>query len=351
MMRLTVGTFVVLALAGAVVLINGCGGTASPGPQAGTQDLTLNANGVVEADLIAGAGSNNPNDGTDVGDVLVSNDDDFIMVEIELAAGWVMSGSHVYVGTNPPLKPNGKPLPPGQFPYQESYDPPATEATIPVPNEWPAGTTLKVAVHAVVCPVLDGTSMDSTAAAVLLASYPLQFGLSGTPRGSLTVSLVDDNLVVVFEAASPNLLRQTWLHVGKTLRCDYLSFPNKEDHITAATPDGVPTYTYTIPLASISAAPGDTLFVVAVANMAPPGVTWYYQVFAGDQVLDPVTGGWWCLYYCGGIYFTVTLDGPPPPPPPTGDCETAWTYSRTTTNYNLSPRANPWGWFFDYITE
>lgn len=93
------------------------------------------------ADLFAGKT-------TDVGDVFVWNDATNLYVEIDLAAGWCMTESHVAAAATLAGVPqtNGNPIP-GQFPYGDTYSPCVATDTFTIPLAG-LGTNPYVAVHA-----------------------------------------------------------------------------------------------------------------------------------------------------------------------------------------------------------
>jgi len=93
------------------------------------------------ADLFAGKT-------TDVGDVFVWNDATNLYVEIDLAAGWCMTESHVAAAATLAGIPqtNGNPIP-GQFPYGDTYSPCVTTDTFTIPLAG-IGTNPYIAVHA-----------------------------------------------------------------------------------------------------------------------------------------------------------------------------------------------------------
>jgi hypothetical protein len=99
-------------------------------------------------DLIAGQN-------VDVGDVIVSIEDDNLTVEYQLADGWLMTASHLAVGdelSDLPVNSKGNPVP-GSYPYSESYDPAVSGYVFAIPLDdinLTLGEQLYIAAHAVV---------------------------------------------------------------------------------------------------------------------------------------------------------------------------------------------------------
>ncbi|MFP3898529.1 MAG: hypothetical protein ACLFVD_04395 [Dehalococcoidia bacterium] len=89
----------------------------------------------------------------DVGTVCVWNDGTTLYVKYETSGDWVMTETHLAVGTDLadlPQSKKGNPIP-GQFPEGAYYDPPVTEDTFALDlNGWDPRTVLYIAAHAVV---------------------------------------------------------------------------------------------------------------------------------------------------------------------------------------------------------
>lgn len=79
-----------------------------------------------------------------IGTVSVWNNGTHLFVKYK-TEGWVMTETHLYVGTTPPAKGS-----PGRFPYKRDYDPPVTEDTYVIPlGAWESCTRIYIAAHAV----------------------------------------------------------------------------------------------------------------------------------------------------------------------------------------------------------
>ena len=92
----------------------------------------------------------------DAGNITIWNDADTIFVKIETDDGWEMRNTHVHVADSLSGFPkNGKNPPPGQFDYQESHDPPVSEYTYELENDWDSGDDVLITVHADVCKIID----------------------------------------------------------------------------------------------------------------------------------------------------------------------------------------------------
>jgi hypothetical protein len=84
----------------------------------------------------------------DVGEVTISNDDEYLYVSLRTTGGWSLTETHVAVTSDPSALPKrGKRLVPGQFPEKTVHDPPVTVAHYAVPL--PSGEdVVYVAAHA-----------------------------------------------------------------------------------------------------------------------------------------------------------------------------------------------------------
>lgn len=130
-----------------ILLIAGCGGGTTtaitdqtqtplpkPAPEARSA-MSLNGGPGNTTDFIAGQFY-------DVGDVEVTNTGTELIVHITLSGSWVMTATHLYVGTTIP-----KSTAPGSFPYKALDLPLVTEYTYTVPLTWDCGSELYLAVH------------------------------------------------------------------------------------------------------------------------------------------------------------------------------------------------------------
>lgn len=93
-----------------------------------------------------------------VGTLSITNDAELLTVTYKTTDGWMIAETHLDVASSlsdiPKNKP-GNPIP-GQFTYNDSYDPSVTEVSYELPLEWEVGDLLIVAAHAVVERVVNG---------------------------------------------------------------------------------------------------------------------------------------------------------------------------------------------------
>lgn len=88
---------------------------------------------------------------TKVGDVEVSDDDNFLYIKFSTVNDFCLTETHLHIAENEediPQK-NGNPIP-GKFEYKEEHDC-VKENTYEVPIAWAQGTQLAIAAHAEVC--------------------------------------------------------------------------------------------------------------------------------------------------------------------------------------------------------
>jgi hypothetical protein len=134
-----------VALALTAFVFGGCSGSSNPTQPASVNDDSRNAGYMPEeycgeattVALIAGKH-------TQVGEVIVTNDDGHLYIEYVVWAPWVLVETHVAVADSLagiPQTKKGNP-PPGQFPYNE-------DSIIDI-SQWCCGTPLYIAAHAVV---------------------------------------------------------------------------------------------------------------------------------------------------------------------------------------------------------
>jgi len=122
-------------------------------------------------DLIAGQH-------TVVGQVIVTNDAQYLHVTYQTTGNWYLSATHLDVETDPNAIPqsNGNPIP-GKFQYSSTHNPPVTSYTydnIPAP---PAGVTYFIAAHAEVVNGIGTPHVDYDA-------------LKLAPSGTYTISII-----------------------------------------------------------------------------------------------------------------------------------------------------------------
>ncbi len=97
----------------------------------------------------------------DVGELLVTNDDENLYITYQATGDWFIGKVHVYVGSVEGMPVNNSNVPiPGQFPYHQTYDPYTQTATVTVPL---AGLPecYVIAAHAEMHKVVDGVEVQS----------------------------------------------------------------------------------------------------------------------------------------------------------------------------------------------
>jgi Ca-activated chloride channel family protein len=101
-------------------------------------------------DIIAVGGS--AATATDVGDLIVWQDEDYLYVEYKTVDGWFMTETHLAVGDDkadiPQTKKNNPKV--GKFPYSSSHSPGVTEYMYKIPWTWEEDALLYIAAHCVV---------------------------------------------------------------------------------------------------------------------------------------------------------------------------------------------------------
>jgi hypothetical protein len=241
----------------------------------------------------------------DVGDVKVWNDGEYLFVQYVTSGGWTLGETHLHVATTLAAIPHtskGNPVP-GQFMYSMDHDPQVTEYTYAIDlNGWEPGDDLFIAAHAGVCGPGEG---EPVAAQGVLAVVPLYTWSDAINVGTVTASIVGDNLVVSFDITFAGwVILDTHLYVGFTAPSyppPYALFPYKHEGL-----GGVTTDSYTISLASLGAGCDDVLYISAHAYVSYPSLFVYRDAWSE---LDP-SNGW-------EKYFSVTI-------PCQLVCETAW---------------------------
>lgn len=164
--------------------------------------------------------------------------------------------------------------------------------------------------------------------------------------GSVCVSVDGQNLVVAYNTTGGWELTQTHLWVGddlatmpqtKTGNPQIGLFPYKSGDITGTT-----SYTFSIPLSSLSASLdlcGHTFDIAAHAALRKADGSGGYQTQTGWGAGTQINGrGSWATYFT----YTVSCDAPPPPPPALS-CDTAYALGRTTF-IQLGLTQSRWGW-------
>ena len=96
----------------------------------------------------------------DVGDLLVTNDEENLYITYQATGDWFVGKVHVYVGAIDGLPVNGANVPiPGQFPYSEAYNPYTQTATVTVPLTG-LPTCYVIAAHAEMHRVVNGEEVQ-----------------------------------------------------------------------------------------------------------------------------------------------------------------------------------------------
>lgn len=263
----------------------------------------------------------------DVGDVTISNDEDYLYVHVQTSGDWVLGHTHLYVGAaaDIPSTPNGNPKI-GNFPYNTAHDPAVTSYmyTLDLADLDPC---FIVAFHAEAHlldadgeiiqsetawsdgdEITDGgswatrTDYCAQSCCVTEAQEYVLYGGQTIEVGVLSVVNDEDNLYVTYTTTGCWELGETHVYVGDAANIPTAGngapipgqFPYSEEHSAGTT-----TYTYTIPLAGLPAC-------YAVAAHAAVACT------SGDD---------------------------------DGQTETAWSFG---TEFPNTPR---WGWYSEYCTQ
>lgn len=100
----------------------------------------------------------------DVGNLLVTNDDENLTITYQTTGDWYVGKIHVYVGDIAGLPTNSQNTPiPGQFPYSETYNPYTQTATITIPLA-SLPSCYVIAAHAEVHKIVNGEEVQSETA-------------------------------------------------------------------------------------------------------------------------------------------------------------------------------------------
>ncbi len=264
----------------------------------------------------------------DVGEVYVWNDGEHLYVKYATVNGWSLGETHVHVATSlgdiPQM--NGNPIP-GHFEYSMGHDPLVTEYTYAIDlNSWAPSTELYIAAHADVCgPGADGM----IPAQGVLAVVPLSTWPDAINVGTVTASIVGDNLIVDFDITFAG-----WVIQGTHLLVDftppiypppYQLFPYKHEVLANVTTDS-----YTISLASLGAGCNDVLYISAHANVWYPPPPNVYRDAWSELNPMPWPAPW-------QKYFSITI-------PCMYVCETAW-------GNGLDFPGKNWAMYFTYTVQ
>jgi len=360
----------VLAVLVCAWLLGSCGGNSS------LSDSALSANGhsfaatedtPLVCELIAGAGQGWPGTGIDVGQVEVWNDGDNLHVTYVLdAEGWYFGDDslHLWVGKDAPEPP----VAPGQFPFKGTPDQADSEYEFVLPlegfypahgNEDPVAydwteADLYIAAHGVVCSEVDGGELPVSG---VFATWTLVYGATFEEIGWVTLAIDGNNLVVTIHCDPPWTMTETQLYLG-------LTPPNKlapgswpYQHTGLA--PGTTNDTYTIPLNSIPAGPGDTVYIAihAVVVNSITGASETAMSWDDDNNAQWKENNW--KRYS---WFEVP-DGSGEPGEPYEICETMWGLDWNLGGDGVSANepgwfptfydfaVKKWGWLFTYSTE
>lgn len=267
---------------------------------------------------------------TDVGSIVITNDDTNIYVTYNTINGWVLNETHLYVGhpDNIPTNNAGNPQI-GQFPYNDTHNN-ATSFTITVPID-ESLDCYAVAAHASVSLIIDGEVVQSETAwsdgddindggswatysefclldccEVEPSTYTYIAG-QNIEIGSLEVTNDDENLYITYNFNEGWFANVTHLYVGalENLPTNNANipipgqFPYSTDHDPA-----VQTYTYTIPLSDIDAvdcpiiaAHSEVVLIDDNGDVVQTETGWSY----GDEFPDSPRWGWYseyCYEFC-----------------------------------------------------
>ncbi|MCJ8289175.1 MAG: hypothetical protein HRT58_08605 [Crocinitomicaceae bacterium] len=259
-----------------------------------------------------------------VGNIIVSNDDDFIYVTFNTENGWVLNETHVYVGDPNGIPTNGAGNPQiGLFPYRDAHNG-ATSFTVTVPID----SNLEcyaVAAHASVSLIDNGTVIQSETAWsngnpinnggswATYSEYCLTdcceyetvsydyFAGQTIPVGSLNVTNDDQNLYVTFDFSGGDwYTQQTHLYVGPASDIPKnganIPIPGQFPYVVTHNP-AVQTYTYTIPLGDLDpcyviAAHSEMIQVDGDGNIVSEETGWSF----GTEFPDTPRWGWYSEY-------------------------------------------------------
>ncbi|MCT4637660.1 MAG: hypothetical protein N4A72_08115 [Bacteroidales bacterium] len=264
------------------------------------------------------------------GQIIVSNDDDYLYVTFTTSNGWVMGATHLFVGDMADLPVNKKGNPKiGHFPDKATHNPYVTEYTY-VFDLSELNDCYVIAAHAEVYLLDDmgnpiqsetawgeGTPFNESGSWAMYFSYCTQecqpciiqpevfdiFGGQTIPVGNLSVTNDEQNLYVTFNFTGDWYMGVTHLYVG-TLQ--NLPTNNANTPIPGQFPYNVmhnpyvQTYTYIIPLASLP----DCYIIAAHA-----------EAHKLDDMGNPIQS------------------------------ETAWSFGVEF------PNTNRWGWYSPYCTQ
>ena len=367
----SIHAFLMLAALLGLLAAAGCSGGAS-GSVMGDRDSTATAGSPFVTELIAGAGQGWPATGEDAGKVSIWNDGTYLYVKYNAEGSWYFGedGSlaeslHLYVGDTKPTT-----TAPGQFPFKSPALDGATEYTFQLPlvngsHNW-TGDNLYIAAHAGVCITEGGDpgGIDLGIAQGVFLTTNLYLGSTFIDIGSVTWSIVGTNLVVDIDVDPGYAVTDSHLYVDPTTP-PILPFGGWPYGFSSPEFDAS-TYTYTVPLADISADCGTFLYYGVHVHVDPDG--------SDPNIVGGTALGWEAgcatpleLPNGGGPhqffkYCDLTLPDcvTTPPIPGTERCETAWGLDPVNGNDGISKNEpgwfetffnsnkKPWGWVFRY---
>jgi len=205
---------------------------------------------------------------TDVGDVLVWNDDATLYVKYDVTdADWCITETHLQVSTSLDAIPQKKGNPiPGHFEINESHDPCISEKEYVYDISWAVGTELFVAAHAVVGTQagFEDPNLDNFAAALpdqvtMSVTYPFANGPAYFPTTTVSGGTVLDG---TYEGWCVDTEHEIYENVGYTANVyssyeelpagvvdrpenlDLVNWVINQGFVGKVSPGGFGTYTY-----------------------------------------------------------------------------------------------------------
>jgi hypothetical protein len=345
--------YLILFIAAAMLLAS-CGGstnTVADGMGGGSERLfAATQDSPFVTELIAGAGQGWPGTGIDVGEAHVWNDGDNLHVAYFLdEEGWYYSEDEdlqLYVGKEAPEPP----VAPGQFPFHASpflEDGETDHFVLPLVGFYPAhgnddpvaydwtDTNLYIAAHGVVCQEVDGGQLPVSG---VFATWDLDYGDSEIKAGWITLAIEGGNLVVRIYTEAPWTIYETQMYIGLEPPAKFGPGQWTYQH-SPLLPSGSTMDTYTIPLSSIPAGPGDLLYIAIHATIvnSETGVSESAMAWDDDNWEQWKENNW-------KRYSWFYLPDPSGEPgEPYEICETMW--GLDPVNGYDSVSANEHGWF------
>ena len=261
----------------------------------------------------------------DAGDVVVTNDDEYIYVTFNTADGWVLNETHVFVGAPEDIPVNAAGNPQiGLFPYNNEHDS-ATTFTVTVPID-PDLECYAVAAHASVSELDDdgniigsetawseGPEINDGGSWAMYSEYCLldcdcendiisyeYYAGQDILVGSLDVTNDDEYLYVTFNFTDDWYMGQTHLYVGSAddIPTNPSNIPVPGAFPYSVTHDpAVQSYTYEIALADLEdcyaiAAHAEVISFDEEGNIIESETGWSF----GTEFPDSPRWGWYSEY-------------------------------------------------------